>query len=105
MKKPPSGGFLFAAIHGALLSGQRFALLKTTPGGCFIRCHPWRSPFRPTLCVVKNHSRWLFLFAAIHGALLSGQRFALLKTTPSGFLTKIWLQNYTVSSPRKFSCI
>jgi hypothetical protein len=24
--------------------GQRFALLKTAPGGFFIRSHPWRSP-------------------------------------------------------------
>jgi hypothetical protein len=34
--KTAPGGFLFAAIHGAHLSGQRFALLKTAPGGFFM---------------------------------------------------------------------
>ena len=58
--KTAPGGFLCAAIHGASLSGQRIALLKTAPGG--------------------------FLCAAIHGASLSGQRIALLKTAPGGFL-------------------
>jgi hypothetical protein len=63
--------------------GQRFALLKTAPGGFFIRSHPWRSPFRPTLCVVKNRSRRFFI-------LCDPARLAVLfrPAIVSGFITR-----------------
>ncbi|WP_127023362.1 hypothetical protein [Rheinheimera mangrovi] len=53
---------VFAAIHGAHPEGQRFALFNNIPDVFCIRCHPWRSPCGPTLCVVQQHSR-CFLYS------------------------------------------
>jgi hypothetical protein len=61
LRKPPPGGFLFAAIHGAHLSGQRCALLKTAPGGFLFAAIHGAHLQRPTLCVVKNRSGRFFV--------------------------------------------
>ncbi|MFN6262227.1 MAG: hypothetical protein ACK4XG_05385 [Chromatiaceae bacterium] len=50
-----------------------------------MRCHPWRLPSGQRVALLKTAPGG-FLCAAIHGAYLSGQRCALLKTAPGGFL-------------------
>jgi hypothetical protein len=76
--------------------GQRFALLKTAPGGFLFAAIHGAHLQRPTLCVVKNRSGRFFYSQPSMALTFKGQRFALLKTAPGGFLSFWALKKSTI---------